>query len=130
MPLTSGGHMDGLIVMMTPTLALSGQSHCSANSDRGGRVRQRPGAHARRAALRGTATSLRTRHGYRRSRTSSTSRSPAFSVPQAARHFLDTNDRHLQEIVRDVVEDAKRARDVVERMDLLRRVRPSARPLI
>jgi two-component system sensor kinase FixL len=45
---------------------------------------------------------------------------------QAARHFLEANDRRrrvdLQEIVRDVIEDAKRARDVVERMrDLLRK---------
>jgi two-component system sensor kinase FixL len=134
-PLKSGGHMGGLIVIMTPTRRtewaepLLGKLRIAADVLANALARMRA-----EAALRESRDELS--HLTRVSAMGELAASLAhelnqpltgiLSNAQAARHILDANERRrrvdLQEIVRDIVEDAKRARDVVGRMrDLLRK---------
>jgi len=134
-PLKSGGQMGGLIVIMTPTPRpewaepLLGKLRIAADVLANALARMRA-----EAALRESRDELS--HLTRVSAMGELAASLAhdlnqpltgiLSNAQAARHFLDANERRrrvdLQEIVRDIVEDAKRARDVVGRMrDLLRK---------
>jgi len=134
-PLKSGGHMGGLIVIMTPTRRtewaepLLGKLRIVADVLANALARMRA-----EAALRESRDELS--HLTRVSAMGELAASLAhelnqpltgiLSNAQAARHILDANERRrrvdLQEIVRDIVEDAKRARDVVGRMrDLLRK---------
>ena len=143
MALTSGGHIGGLIVMMSPTPRtewpepLLGKLRIAADVFANALARMRA-----EAALRESRDELA--HLTRVSAMGELAASLAhelnqpltgiLSNAQAARHFLETNDRRrkvdLQEIVRDVLEDAKRARDVVGRMrDLLRKGATERAPL-
>src|SRR5258706_10434897 len=134
-PLKSGDQMDGLIVMMSPTARtewaepLLGKLRIAADVFANALARMRA-----EAALRESRDELA--HLTRVSAMGELAASLAhelnqpltgiLSNAQAARHLLDANERRrrvdLRETVRDIVEDAKRARDVLGRMrDLVRK---------
>jgi signal transduction histidine kinase len=134
-PLKSGGHMDGLIVIMTRTTSTEWGEPLL------GKLRIAADVFANALARMRAETALRESrdHLARLTRVSAMGELAAslahelnqpltgiLSNAQAARHLLEATERdervELQNIVRDVAEDAMRAGDVVWRMrDLLRK---------